>query len=484
MIKIHFTDFFQVDPVTLESYGAFNISLINDLPLFIDPFLLFNSQDKTYQNLHREMIRYLAFLRRKSDAGDIKPGLLEAWFTFREVKQNWFGYSLVGNQGSGLGLKFARALNRNLSEVFTNFGAEQVTQGSHLEKLCLIDKGVGRDCISDFTTNLIKEYLLSYTQKFALKHVPRKLRDRFNVEKTKFNYETETWVSCIYELPSIGDDYILLTPKDILTKDDVWINRKDLYGEFRNLVIALPNDQLRDQLSNYFLSVLPKEPNKQDQLEAIKKTIRRYPELIEYFIRSKEKRGDEAISISDAHVTAMHSLFVEHLNIFAHAVAKTNFYSIPGNTKEESRKRVEFLKDIIENKGGWKVFYVNGRPIRRESDLHILFRLTWFGTPSDISHEVDDGRGPADFKASRGRWDKTIIEFKLAKNTHLKQNLQKQTDIYQSASNAQAGLRVILYFTDAQLDRVMKILRELNLIGHEDIILIDGTPKSSASKAE
>lgn len=484
MIKIHFTDFFKVDPAELKAYGAFNISLINDLPLFIDPFLLFNSEDKAYKDLHQTMIRYLTFLRRKSDAGVLKPGLLKAWFTFREVKQNWLGYSLVGNDGSGLGMKFAKTLHRNLSEVFTNFGAEQVARGSHLEKLCLIDEGVGRDNISDFTTNLIKDFLLDYTQSFALKHIPATLRDRFTVKKTKFNYETETWVSRTYELPSIGDDFVLLTPKNILTKDDAWINRNDLYGEFRGLVSALPNDQLRDQLSNYFLSVLPKEPDRNDRHKAIQRTIRRFPEIIEYYIRSKEGRGAEAVSISNAHVSNIQRLFVEYLGEFVQTVSQTSFYSIPGNTKEECLERVEFLKDIIENKGGWKAFYIDDKPIRREKDLHIFFRFTWFGTPSDLSHEVDDGRGPADFKVSRGRWDKTIIEFKLAKNTHLKQNLKKQAEIYQAASDAQGGLRVILYFTDRELARVLGILKELNLTGHPDIILIDGTPKRSASKAE
>ncbi len=42
-MKIYFSDFFEVLPALLEEYGAFNISLLNDLPLFIDPFLLFNS---------------------------------------------------------------------------------------------------------------------------------------------------------------------------------------------------------------------------------------------------------------------------------------------------------------------------------------------------------------------------------------------------------------------------------------------------------
>jgi hypothetical protein len=36
--------------------------------------------------------------------------------------------------------------------------------------------------------------------------------------------------------------------------------------------------------------------------------------------------------------------------------------------------------------------------------------------------EVNDGRGPADFKIARGAGDKTIV--KLAKNSHLKRNLE------------------------------------------------------------
>jgi hypothetical protein len=41
-MDIYFSDYFKVAPETIEAYGAFNISLVADLPLFIDPFLLFN----------------------------------------------------------------------------------------------------------------------------------------------------------------------------------------------------------------------------------------------------------------------------------------------------------------------------------------------------------------------------------------------------------------------------------------------------------
>ena len=64
-VKIYFSDFFEVDEDIVESYGAVNISLINDLPLFIDPFLLFNSSDEQFQKIHEEIIKYLLFLQER-----------------------------------------------------------------------------------------------------------------------------------------------------------------------------------------------------------------------------------------------------------------------------------------------------------------------------------------------------------------------------------------------------------------------------------
>jgi hypothetical protein len=137
--RIYFSDFFAVDPAALDAYGAFNVSLINDLPLFIDPFLLFDSEDQRYKELHDGVIRYVKFLRDVSAAGQpVARGLMDHWFRFPEVKQNWLGFSRSGNAGSGLGNNFANALQRNLHVVFRDFGSETITKGSHLEKLCLL----------------------------------------------------------------------------------------------------------------------------------------------------------------------------------------------------------------------------------------------------------------------------------------------------------------------------------------------------------
>jgi hypothetical protein len=322
-ILIYFTDIFGVPPADLEEYGAFNVSLINDLPLFIDPFLLFNSKRKKYQDLHAQMIRYVRFLRDKSASGPVTDGLLHAWFVFKEVKQNWLGFSQSGNSGSGLGKVFAKALNNNLHTVFANFGEETVTKGSHLEKLTLIRSGVGRDNISDFTTTLIKRFLLAYTQEFAQRFIRPELLKRFSVDKVLFNYDTESWEQGTFCLPAFEDSFVILTPKDMLTKDETWINRGDLLSQFDGITEALPNHALRDLVNNHFRRQLSRNPKQDEIREAKATTIQAFPEIIELYIKEKEDEGDKAESVSSQKVRLTEQIFIEGLSITTLSIDRT-----------------------------------------------------------------------------------------------------------------------------------------------------------------
>lgn len=484
-----------------------NISVVNDLPLFIDPFLLFHSEKPEYVTLHEQMIEYLVFLRDRAAEGPVDEGQLRNWYCFPEVKQNWLGFSETGNGGAGLGVDFARNLHANLHVIFSDFGAESVTESSHLEKVCLVSDGVGRDNISDFTTNLIKDFLCRYTENFAAEHLPvDAVRDVW-VDRAKFNYNTQSWSRERYKLPWVNGDYVILTPRDMLTRDDNWINRSDLISDFEQIPAAIPDDQLRASVFNYFELELhrrvraatsirkkgrpprrrkEREPTQKERSEAAVATMQNFPEIIDYYIRLKEMRGDEARNVSEERVLAIEYMLIEQMQALQSTLsAETDFYKIGKTTYEEAHARLAYLKDVIENKGGHRFFYDDkGCPIEREKDLHILYRLVWFGTPSDAGAEANDGRGPVDFKISRGR-DKTLVEMKLAKNTKLEKNLAKQVEIYQAASDARHAIKVIVYFRASELLKVNGILKRLGLVGNKDVVLIDARRdnKPSASKA-
>lgn len=484
---IYFSDFFNVHPGVIEEYGAFNVSLINDLPLFIDPFLLFNSDNPTYAELHENIISYLIFLRDKALAGGVGDGLLQVLYTFREVRQNWLGFSKSGNGGHGLGRRFARSLHDNLQSVFTSFGEEGITKSSHLEKLCLIDSGVGKDNISDFTTNLVKGYLLEYTQQFAEQFLESDQCRKFTVSRSSFNYSTGAWNRGTYYLPVFFNDYVLLTPRDILTKDDTWISRADMMHRLQEIADALPDEELRAQFNEYVkIKLIAEKDDKEKRAQVYEDALRLFPQLYDYYVQQQEDKGDEAVAVSSYQVSETQRQFIENVRTFVDTLLiGTGFYGVPGNTLEEARERVGYFKHVVEDCDGYKLFYDGSTPIRRETDLHLLYLLTWNATSSDVNREVNNGRGPVDFKVSRSSRDKSLVEFKLASNSKLKRNLEKQVEIYEAANRTTQSLKVIFYFTDAEEHKVAQILKELHQENNQNIILIDARAdnKPSASVA-
>lgn len=486
-LNIYFSDFFNIDETVIEEYGAVNISLINDMPLFVDPFLLFNSQKDEYQKIHNSIISYLLFLQKQAEKYPTPPsGMLEMWYCFPEIKQTWLGFSLDGNSGRGLGKDFAVNLHKGLQSIFKDFGKETITQSSHLEKLCLISPLVGRDKISDFTTNFTKKYILDYTSVFATTYLKPNQYKSFAVPKVEFNYNTSTWVTREYILPHFNGDYVLLTPKDILTRDDTFINRTDMINKLQSIAPSVEDASLRFALNQYLSDILPLKKNemsKTDKEHAATQLIAKHPQLIDYYIKYKEENEEEATSISRQMVNEVKQLFNSQLQELANLLnTKTKFYSSAGNSYEEAYNRVIYLKSVIEDMDGYRIFYLNGQPIQRENDLQIMYRLVWCATDYDVNREVNNGRGPVDFKISKGSRDSTLVEFKLASNKHLKKNLANQVEIYKKANCTDRAIKVILYFTEKEYFKVIDILNELNLSDCKDIILIDAIGnKPSAS---
>lgn len=486
--KIYFSDFFGIAPAVVDDYGAFNVSLINDLPLFIDPFLLFDSDQAKYQALHDDIISYLKFLRDRAIANELSEGNLSHWFLFKEVKQNWLGFSRTGNSGTGLGKNFGQSLGKNLKSVFREFGNETLTAGSHLEKLSLLDGGVGRDHLSDFTTNLIKGFLLDYTQSFAQIHLASHQKRLFRIEKVRFDYATQRWKDGSFELPylsGLNGDYVLLTPKEILTRDEAWINQGDLLDQFTHLRSSLPDDALRAQVNDHFYARINERSNEEEKRQAMLSTITEFHQLLDYYILRKERDAPQAHEISGEKVRDTQQQFVENVTaLVTDFLAGTEFYG-QGNSYEASLRRVHFLKRVIEKNDGYRLFYLKGKPIKRESDLHTMFRLTWFATSYDVNSEVNNGRGPVDYKVSKGAKDQSLVEFKLASNTGLRRNLEHQVKIYEEANNTQSSIKVIMCFSDSEYLKVQNMLRDLKLHDKESVIVIDANSenKPSASTA-
>jgi len=215
--------------------------------------------------------------------------------------------------------------------------------------------------------------------------------------------------------------------------------------------------------------------------------LKKFPEAIDYYIKRKEERGEDAVNASSVKVELSETLFLDIAKNFSYKLAdETDFYASTGSTYEEAMARIKYLKDSIEKNDGYRIFYTrSGSVVAKESDIQVMFRLVWCGSQSSVDSEVNNGRGPVDYKISRGNKDSSLVEFKLAKNKHLKNNLQKQLEIYKEANQTQKGFFVIVYMSESELIRVRKIFKELDISEGENIVLIDARNdnKPSASTA-
>lgn len=481
---IYFSDRFNVDPQVLEDWGAFDISVVTDLPVFIDPFLLFNSDKDEYRALHEQIVEHLRFLRDHAHE-PLSPGRIKSWYAFSEVKQNWLGFTVGSNRGHGLGRKFAVALHGALGNLLRNIGDEPITSSSHVEKLALVSGGVGRDTISDLTTNLIKHFLLRYTSDFAVKHLPLSSRKNVAVSRAMFNYNTQTWAARTYELPYTDGDFVILTPLDLLTKDDTWINRPDMERSFDSVLEAVENTQLRADVNNYLGQRLTKESSDKEQREARLLALRYFPELVDCYIKLKEETGEQAVASSRGKVEDTQALLRDQVQLAAHDLAKqTPLYEKTWTSAQEARRAIEIFKDYVENKGGWRLVNKSeGKGLSSEADLQLFFGLLLQESRFDANREVNNGGGPVDFKIAMGL-DKTLIEFKLAKSSSLKRNMEHQVEVYKKANGTDSAVFVVIAYSAKEVEKTKDVAMELGLNRPDtmEVVIIDASPKTSASK--
>lgn len=497
-----FSNYFKIDPDVIKAYGAVDISLICDIPLFVDPMLIFNSEKEEYKKLHEKIIKYFHFLYLKSQQGLSKKEI-SAWFNFSEVPNNWLGYSLDGNKGLALGADYANFLYNNISFALET---NNISEDQHIEKVMLVYEGSGKDKISDLTVNLIKSFLLDYTEEFAKEFIKPDLTCTIPVDKAYFNYVTESFVSKEYTLPFITNkkgkvEYVLLTPFDILREDEPSINRRDFYNSHEQIRASIENDTLRAYVNNYIQKAVReyeenqrrnKKPIKEKTITKIetnsfKEISKEFPELYDYYIRLKEmdKENIKSQCLSELN-EQLEKLLINAQNLINLFYNEKYTYKEGLTAREESKRRLNFFKHIIEDCDGYRNFYTKGKQIALENDLQRLFKFVWYGSIYKVDAETNNGRGQADFLISFGSKNQNIIEFKLASNSQLS-HIFTQVKIYEAANCADGSLIAIFYFSESEYKKTIEMIKGFGYehFIDESIFLIDcrNDNKPSASIA-
>lgn len=106
-------------------------------------------------------------------------------------------------------------------------------------------------------------------------------------------------------------------------------------------------------------------------------------------------------------------------------------------------------------------------------------RFNW-----DFSPEVDSGRGPVDFKISRGN-DKTVVEVKLTSNSQCVHGLEVQIEEYAKAEATDKKVFILVNTGqgESRIKAVAEKREQMLSVGKHpaEVVVIDARPKNAAS---
>jgi hypothetical protein len=211
----------------LQDVSQFEVDFViprvgTDLPIGIDPFLLFKSRDPLLSDIHNTILSAFNHGIQKIRQSNFDDARLI--FKFPEVSEIGLGYTKKGKKGAGVG--------GFLSELIIETMADSpalIDRGiKHIEEMQLVSLYIGPDRISDISANLIKKFLIEYTQKQCkIWNIP--LVKNIPIEHI-LDPESMKWFDGYFDLPISPFDQtpILLVPRRIV-RALPWINYEDFY---------------------------------------------------------------------------------------------------------------------------------------------------------------------------------------------------------------------------------------------------------------
>jgi hypothetical protein len=249
-----------------------------DLPLGIDPFLMYKSRDEEFRKLHQLLVDH--FNSGIEAVKQHRLALAEEIFDFPEVSPIGFGYTKSGKRGSGLG----GALRNLIIETLRASPGLQERGVFHVEEMQLLAAGIGPDRVSDISANVLKRYLIGYTQRQA---------ELWGIPITRgvpvshiYDETSHTWTDSYEDLPvsPVDGSPVIFVPRRIV-RALPWINYDDfVQHDFRAFMQA--------RRAN-----LPKENDRRTSATAkaeVANMTRMDVSIVDRYVKSREQRSDEA----------------------------------------------------------------------------------------------------------------------------------------------------------------------------------------------
>ncbi len=222
IIRPRLVDYFNI-PITQEEVDFAIPFLDEDIPLYLDPFLLWKSPAQQDNALHLSLVNsfnHLGYLRNKgniSEATDTLVNLSEC----SEVG--------LGTGKSKRGLKISQKTAAEILNLFNAVPAIKLSGFSHFEEIQLYVNNISKDRISDIACNFLKSFMIDFTQDECKRYnIPMQMFAEIEV----YNNKTHRLEKENINLPfnPENESPIILVPKRWL-RYTPWINYDEYFDK-------------------------------------------------------------------------------------------------------------------------------------------------------------------------------------------------------------------------------------------------------------
>lgn len=227
-------------PMTQEEVD-FAIPFVDeDIPLYVDPFLLWKSpsmQDNSLHLLITNSFNHLGYLLSKGKEKDAIELLIRA-SECDEVG--------LGNSKTKVGKRIGERLATNVLNQFASIPQLQKNGFIHFEEIQLLVDNFSKDRVSDIACNFIQSFLVDYTieqsEKYGIPIEKVRLLNIYNSKTNTFG-EEETHLPINPNTKSP----ILFTPKRWL-KHIPWINTDDYFNSYYIKNVHMEGDEFPNKI--------------------------------------------------------------------------------------------------------------------------------------------------------------------------------------------------------------------------------------------
>ena len=454
-MAVLFSKKFNIPKEKMTELGVFDAFLDEDSPFFINIKLLQQCTIPEFTDSYtkvNDFFHQIGILLKRASPYDKLYREAYKRFNFPEVNGINLGFS-DGKHGAGFGQTLREQIIKDAYEIIKN-GCEQPEL---FQLLSLFEDNVGPDRLSDMIARIIAPDIIAYTKRVLseLEITPEKypsyhFKDGLVVNPYKRYLVLLLPESILHELPiaRCWDDIDRVCSENEAIRAEL---NEMISEDWRKLTVSQKKEYLRDYVF--------KNPNKANKVLAAYKSFQ----------------------------TNGYSVYQNPQYLAGYL---TNTYNMENSTSDTSYLAA---LDIIEHFKKW-VEYHRGNTLISDYNLpekavqkliHAVAHMFCEKFNWDFSPETDSGRGPVDFKVSRGT-DKTVIEVKLTSNRDCVHGLEIQIEEYAKAENTQSKVFVLVK-NDNHSDRVnaveqTRIEMENNGLSPATVVVIDAIPKASASK--